>query len=177
MKGFWWRLPGLRRLKRIGRGLVESLALMFALSLIATIWLVVSDIGPPNAQLLETWAQIGATLLVAYVLAVTWLVRVSQRRPRRERETRLGRLLGVGTAVLLAIGMSMRLATLPETHDWDWLNELQLGFAVGPLLMAGGMVVMQPLMTHEWTPEEQETRKTDSAPRPLPRPPIRSRRR
>lgn len=148
--------------------------MMAFLTFMVTCWLAFVGAEPPGPNLFETLAQIGATFLVAYVVEVTWLVKASRGLRLVERETRLGRLLAVGAAVLVGISAAIWLASLPANHGWSLMNEIGFGLVVGTMLMAGTTIVMQPLFTHEWAAPDDQL--PSSGRRSLPRPPIRSRR-
>jgi hypothetical protein len=134
--------------------LLESAGVTIFLSLLSALLLFSLSADEPSPELLETLGQIGATLLIAYVLEVSWLVKASRKRPLEERENRLGAFLGIGAAGLISIAIALLLAGRADHGDWKWWDELGLGFVVGPLLMAGIVVALQPLLTHEWLDDE-----------------------
>ncbi|MET0558298.1 MAG: hypothetical protein ABW065_06465 [Solirubrobacterales bacterium] len=108
----------------------------------------------PSAATLESTAQIGATLLVAYALEISWLIRASRRRPLAERQDRMGAFTTMGAAAALGIAISLALAEQSLRHDWTWLDRFGFGWVVVSLFVLGLMIVMQPWMTHEWIDED-----------------------
>jgi hypothetical protein len=160
MQGFWWKLPYLRGLTPRGRGYWEAGFLISGLAIL--IWAVFQMLSvDPSPELLRSLAEIGATLLIAYVIEVSWLVRASRARRLEERESRLGALTGVGYAGLLGIGVSLALSGQVAAHHWVWLDGIGFGFAVGSLAMLGITVVMQPMLTHEWMDDDKRAQPTD----------------
>ena len=108
----------------------------------------------PTAGTLESAAQISATLLIAYAVETSWLIRASRHRPSSEREARLGSLTAVGLAAGLGILFSLALADRVQAHHWIWLDFLGLGWVVGSIFFLGSFVVLQPWVTHEWMYED-----------------------
>lgn len=110
----------------------------------------------PSAGTLESSAQIGATLLVAYALEVSWMVQTvaSRKEPRREREFRVAANTAVGASAGIGVLLALVLAERVQAHDWGWLDYLGLGWAVASLVILGTVVVMQPWLTHEWMDTE-----------------------
>jgi MFS family permease len=142
------------------RGLTEGVGVILMLAAIS--WFVLSTVAPdPSAGLLRGLAEIGATLLIAYVLETSWIVRASRARPLEEREDRLGALLGIGAGALVGICLALALAERAAVHHWIWLDELCFGLVIGPLLMVAFTVVMQPLIIHEWMDEDEQTAPSD----------------
>lgn len=156
----WKNLQDLQK-ESLRRGLFEALLVMAGLTAPCTILIVLIGAGRPTTELLETLAQVGAALLIAYVLEVSWLVKVSRERPLQERENRLGALLGVGVAAFVAIAVSLGLVARVGHGDWIWIDVLSLGFVLGALLMVGLTVVMQPLLTHEWLTSGDSAKSAD----------------
>jgi hypothetical protein len=150
MDGIWWKLPVLRELTMLRRGIVEAASTMIGLSVCLFIFL--SFIAPPRPDegLLEALAGIGSTLLIAYVVEVTWLVHASSSRPLEEREKRLGALTGIAGSAFIGVGLAIALAARVHAGHWLLIDRLGFGFVLGTLLMAGIFVVMQPVLAHEW---------------------------
>jgi len=113
----------------------------------------------PAAETLESAAQIGATLLIAYAVETSWVIRASRHRPSRDREERLGSFTAVGSAAALGVVFSLGLADRVHAGHWIWLDGLGFGWVLGSILVLGLFVVMQPWITHEWMYEDEEERR------------------
>jgi multisubunit Na+/H+ antiporter MnhB subunit len=154
MRGFLRNLRALRGSTPMRRGLVDAAGAILVLAGIS--WYLMAAVAPdPSGELLRGLSEIGATLLIAYVLEISWIVRASRARPLQEREERLGTFVGVGAAALAGICLALALSERTAVHHWTWLDELGFGFVVGPLLMVAITVAMQPLLVHEWMDEDQ----------------------
>jgi putative flippase GtrA len=97
-------------------------------------------------QALSDIAQIGATLLVAYAIETSWLVKESPARGAR-RENWLGFVVGIGVSSAIGIGIAIALvgrepATFLGTASSTWML-----FSVGFLAF---LVAMLPYVLHEW---------------------------
>jgi hypothetical protein len=160
MRRFWWKLPYLRGLTPLQRGYWEAGLVVSGLAILLWVAFEMWSVDP-TPGVLSSLAEIGATLLIAYVIEISWLVRASRTRRLEERESRLGALTGVGYAGLLGIGASLALSERATAHHWTWLDGLGFGFAVGSLAMLGLMVVMQPMLTHEWMDDDKRAQSTD----------------
>jgi hypothetical protein len=143
----------LRRWSSIRKGAAETVGVI-TIGTVAATPLFASWVKRPSPGLLQTMGQIGATLLIAYVLEISWLVKASRERPLEERENRLGAFVGVGFAGLLGIAFSLALAERTSLDHWIWLDALGFSWVALSLCLLGCMVVMQPLVTHEWMDDE-----------------------
>jgi hypothetical protein len=153
MQGFWVKLPAWQRMSPMRQGFWDAAVTILVIALLA--WLVEMLISlSPTAPLLDSVAQIGATLLIAYVVEISWLVKASRSRDIEERESRLGAFTGAGAAGLIGIVLSMILSGRAEAHRWIWLDEFCFGWVIASLLMLGITVVMRPMLTHEWMDDE-----------------------
>lgn len=154
----------------MARGLVEGL-LALSIPLLPVAYLFGRFDIEPGSDLLLAVAQIGATLLVAFAVVVTGLVRVSHHRPRSEREERLGAFLGVGAGGLAGVFLALALSARADAGHWIWVDTALLAWIAISTLMLGVLVVMQPLVEHEWTPRQPRWKSSK-----IPRAPIRRRR-
>jgi hypothetical protein len=144
----FWRLPGLRRLTPKLRGAVAAAAVIGALA--ALFWLTLRSWAPrPSADLLQTMAQIGATLLIAYAVEMSWLLKTSQKRGPN-RENWIGFVVGLGGCALIGIVISLGLAERSAVNHWIWLDEWVFSLAVGSLTMLGIVVVLLPDFIYNW---------------------------
>lgn len=122
---------------------------MAALTL--AVWLLMESTKiRPTGDLLTATAQIGATLLVAYAIESSWLVRNSRVR-NAPRENWLGFAVGIGLAGLTSVFVALGLAARIETGNWSWADDLALGFAVSGVLMVGALVAVFPCLIYEWS--------------------------
>lgn len=148
MRGVW---EALRGKEPIERGLKYAIGVTVALVVLMDLLLFLTGLEPPSADLQQALAQIGATLLIAYVVETAWIVQVTKAQPKGDKEERLGVTMGFGAVALVGITASLLLAGHAEAGYRNWLDEIGFGFVIGPLLMIGTIVVLQPMLTYEWT--------------------------
>lgn len=154
MQGFFWRLPVLRGLSPLRKGFAEGLAVIAFGSAIGAVSLAFIA-SQPTEGLLRSLAEIGATLLIAYVIEVSWIVRASSpARALNERENRLGAFIGIGAAALFGIALALGLAERAKAHHWTSLDEVAFAWVTVSFLVLGVAVVLQPLITHEWLDDD-----------------------
>lgn len=159
MRWLWWNLPVLRDLTPMWRGFWEAVLLIAFVTLPACIILQVAA-PDPSAGTLRSLAEIGATLLIAYVVETSWIVQASRARALDERESRLGALVGIGASGLVGIVFALALAERASVHHWIWLDEIAFAWVVASLGMFGVTVVLQPLLIHEWMDDDKRVDKT-----------------
>lgn len=149
MKEFWWKLPGLRSLTPLRRGLVESLFVLLigALLIFPLIWL---HWGSPPDETFGDLSQIGATLLVAYAVETSWWLKVAHRHTR-ERENWVGAVVGIGFAGVVGIACALVLST--HSGSLNWLQGLAYTWCLLTSLLLGSLVAVLPLLIYEWTRE------------------------
>lgn len=121
MRGLWWKLPVLRRLSPMSRGLLEAFNATLAFAFLACLGLntLFSDAPGVSAAL----AQIDATLLVAYAVQMSWVLQNSRKRGK-DRENWVGVTAGLGTCSVIGIGLALALSSHPEpfTGLRNWLS-------------------------------------------------------
>jgi drug/metabolite transporter (DMT)-like permease len=147
MKEFWWRLPLLRRLSSFQRGFAVALATIFAGSL-----LIVFDrdvTAELSDQVLSDMAQIGATLLVAYSVEVSWLVKGSRSRGSN-KEMFVGFIAGIGASGALGIAMAVSLLGHEDGVPFNGVEHWAASWAVVALSLLAGLVGMLPYAIYEW---------------------------
>lgn len=84
-------MPLLRRIGPFRQGLLEGLLVIpFCGSILG--WLLAFYDVQPRENLLISGAEIGATLLVAYVVVAAFIVKSARREPGIDRQFRLGAL-------------------------------------------------------------------------------------
>jgi uncharacterized membrane protein YgdD (TMEM256/DUF423 family) len=146
MKGFWWRLPLLRGLSPLARGVSEAAAAVFLCT--AASFFGIQDLFPDPAQTSAAMAQIGATLLVAYALSMSWVLQTSrQRGPGRENW--VGLTTGIGFCVL--IGMLFALVLAGHHERFNWIEAFAFGWLVVANALLGCWIAVQPWAMYNWT--------------------------
>lgn len=146
MKGFWWRLPVLRRLSPFARGILDAVATTFSCSLLSFFGLY--QLFPEPDRTSAALAQIGATLLVAYAVQMSWVLKVSRIRGS-DRENWVGITTGVGACALSGILVSLALAGHHEPYNW--LEAFAFGWAVIGTALLGIWIAFQPWAMYHWT--------------------------
>lgn len=101
----------------------------------------------PTPGLLRSLAQIGATLLVAYAVEVSWLLKVSADRGE-SLASWIGYMTGIGASGLLGLA----LALLLSEHGGDSLSlvaQYAVGWVLVSLFLLGLLVALLPLLVYE----------------------------
>lgn len=138
------------------RGFWEAFFLIVGLTLCLWAALLFTD-PKPSPELLRSLAGLGATLFIAYAVETSWIVRATRDRDLDERQGRLGTMVGFGTAGLIGIAFALALSERAGAHHWIFLDELAFAWAVASLGMFGIVVVLQPLLIHEWMSDDKLT--------------------
>jgi hypothetical protein len=128
-KGFWLAL---------GMNLILAL-LFWVMTAIASI--------QPTTDVLQSVAQIGATLLIAYAVEVSWAVKSPSGLSGDQQW--MGFVMGIGAAGLMGIGLALGLSERVADH-WTWIDELLSGWVAGSLLVLGCLIVSMPDLTDSW---------------------------
>lgn len=124
----------------------------------ATLLVLVSSFGllplissasvEPSAELLRALGQIGATLLIAYAVEVSWLLKVSRARSER-RATWVGYVSAIGTFGLIGIALALALSE-HGASSYSLIAQFALCVALFSLLLLGALVALLPLLVYEW---------------------------
>jgi amino acid transporter len=146
MKGFWWKLPLLRGLSPFSRGLLEAVATTFGCTFISFVGLY--QLFPEPAHAAGALAQIGATLLVAYAVQMSWALQASRKRGS-DRENWVGVTSGVGLCAL--IGILLALALAGHREPLNWLESFAFGWVVVATALLGIWIAFQPWAMYHWT--------------------------
>lgn len=141
-----WKLPGLRHLSPMQRGLLEAFAATFGISLMSL--LAVNRLFSDPAQASAALAQISATLLVAYAVQMSWVVQNSRQRGS-DRENWVGVTAGLGICAVLGIGMALALASHRE--PLNWLEGLGFAWVMSSSALLGFWIAIQPWAMYQWT--------------------------
>ena len=108
----------------------------------------------PSADLLEGIASLGTGLLLAYVVEVSWLTGHIRQAPDYER--RLGVTVGLGAGGLTGVVAVLLLAAHHAAGHSNLLDSIGLSWVVVSLAILGGLVIIQPLLIHEWSDERPD---------------------
>jgi putative flippase GtrA len=146
MTGFWWRLPVMRGLSPFARGILGAVATTLGCSLLSFFGL--NQLFPEPDQTSASLAQIGATLLVAYAVQMSWVLKASRKRGS-DRENWVGVTTGVGSCALLGIVVSLALAGHHESYNR--LEAFAFGWAVVSSALLGIWIAFQPWAMYHWT--------------------------
>ncbi len=146
MKGFWWKLPVLRDLSPMSRGVLEAVATTFGCTLVSFFGLY--HLFPEPAHTASALAQIGATLLVAYAVQMSWALQASRKRGS-QRENWVGVTTGVGFCAL--VGILIALALAGHDESFNWLESFAFGWVVIAIALLGIWVAFQPWAIYHWT--------------------------
>jgi uncharacterized membrane protein YfcA len=139
VKEFWWKIPVLRGLSPMLRGFTESVAVIFFVS--AVTGYGINQLFSDPAEVSEPFAQIGATLLVAYTVQTGWVIQSSRKRGA-DRENWVGMAVGVGCCAL--IGILIALCLSPHEESLDLLESFGFAWVVTSVLLLGLWTALQP---------------------------------
>ena len=141
-----WKLPLLRRLSPMGRGFIEPIAVNSGLAFLLIF--AISGLFSNPVQVVDSLAQVGATLLVAYAVQMSWVLENSRKRGA-DRENWVGFATGVGVCALFGIGIALALGG--HSGSLSLLEHLALGWSVVSIGLLGAWIAMQPWAMYEWT--------------------------
>jgi hypothetical protein len=147
MQEFWWRLPLVRRLHPLARGLVVTgfIELILAAALVFSLH---NSISHPQREFLGDLAGVGATIFVAFVIEMAAIMLWSTSYDA-EDDALSGETAGFGFAALLGIGFALALSNHGESHALSWLEALGLSWSFVSLGILGAIVAAYPLLIYE----------------------------
>jgi hypothetical protein len=134
------------RLDPIWRGVAEAAAALVACA--AAFTLETRLIPAPSPQLLLAIASLGTALLLAYVVEMAWLI--TRLRSASDYELRLGAFVGLGIGGLIGVVLALLLSAHNAAGHSNFLDDVGLAWVVSSLAVLGSLVVVQPLLVHEW---------------------------
>lgn len=146
------RLPVLRGLPAMGRGFLEGMVDVVILWMACA--LITFFVPIPSIRLFSSSAEIGATLLIAFAVEVTWLIKASDRSGGR-REEWIGLVSSSGIAGLIGILVSLALVEHLNAGHANWLDRLGFAWVFASLVLLGAAVAVQPVMTYAWRRGEE----------------------
>jgi hypothetical protein len=130
------------------RGSLLGVAVTVGLGL--SLWPIGAAVAEkPSAELLRYMAGIGATLLIAYAIEMSAVVRTEYVRSSM-RENWIGFIVGIGVGGLMAVAVALGLAERAEVNHRLWVDQALFAFATGGLLMLGLIVTLLPALHYEW---------------------------
>jgi Kef-type K+ transport system membrane component KefB len=144
----FWNLPGFRRISRIGRATIEAVVAT-TLAAAASLIVVFGWHLDPSPEAAGTLAQVGATILVAYGVEASWLLKSSHVRSRN-REAGVGTASGIAFCGLIGIACAVALSS--EGHNSQSVfQKLLLGWILASFLFLGVFVALVPNLVYDWT--------------------------
>jgi hypothetical protein len=146
MRELLWKLPLLRRLTQVQRGFLGAIALVLSMSL-AFVLATNRYLSHREPRLLESLAQIGATLLVAYAVEVVWLLKTSRTRGDKQ-ETFVGAAAGLGTCGVIGIAFALALSE-HRGPSWATVEKLEFAWSAASLVLLGGLVGLLPVLMYD----------------------------
>lgn len=96
-------------------------------------------------------AEIGSTILLAYVIEATWMATRLNRESEEERENWLGTTVGFGLGGLTGIVIALLVAEHRAAGHANYLDHLGLWWSTLAIGTLGVTVVLQPIIVARWT--------------------------
>lgn len=103
----------------------------------------------PSDDLFDGLTTLGTGLLLAYVVEISWLT--GRIRGASDYERRLGFFVGLGASGLVGTVVALLLASHRAAGHSNLLDSVGLAWVVASLTMLGGLVIIHPLLVHEWS--------------------------
>jgi hypothetical protein len=131
------------------RGFWVALALNLVIALLCSLMASWASFKPSEG-FLQSLAQIGATLLIAYAVETGWFVKATTARGA-DHDWWLGFMIGTGAAGLGGIGLALGLSERLIAGHWIWADKLLFGWSLGSLTLLGCLIVSLPDLSDAWT--------------------------
>ena len=144
MQDFVWKLPGLRHLSPMWRG---GLLAILAVSVSFGALLLISNRVDPSPSFGALLAQIGAALLIAYCVQMSWVVRVTVAR-NAFYERWIGFVTGLGVLGLSGIAAAVVLADRDAADSVA--RDALLCWSMASIAILGGLVAFSPALIYDW---------------------------
>lgn len=104
----------------------------------------------PSADLMQALAQVGATLLVGWVVTAVWMA-ARLERDGDDREQWFGVAAGFGIGGLAGLTVAFLVAAHREAGHANYLDWLGCWWAVISVGALGLIVVLHPVIVERWT--------------------------
>jgi hypothetical protein len=104
----------------------------------------------PSPDLLQSIAQIGGGLLIAWAIQCAIAVRTSHYRDSNQ-EAIVGAMVGSAACGLVGIIVALSLSERAAAEHWIWADRLAFSFAASALLFVGVCVVSLVYFAYEWS--------------------------
>lgn len=140
-------MPLLRGLSPMRRGVVKGFAIMLFCGL-ASLPMVHAYASDPSRELLTASAQVGATLLIAYGVEISWFIKESRLRGAN-RQNWVGVAAGLGGSGM--IGIAIALALSAGNGGLGWIEAFGFSWALFSIGALGGLVAFLPVVIYEFT--------------------------
>lgn len=105
----------------------------------------------PSSELMNGVANLGTGLLLAFVVEAAWAT--SQMREADDYEERLGAFVGLALAGLIGVVVALLISAHRAAGHANLLDAAGLAWIAVSVGILGGVVVVQPILVHEWTPK------------------------
>lgn len=133
------------------RGAVSTVASIILMTVLFAAGFGLLLDGPPSAELFGQLAQIGATLLVAYSVAIVAAEQQLRTKGSRDvHEDWLGFSVGAGVCGLLGIILAIGLSAHRDAGYANLLDDIGLWWCVSSIAVLGLMIAILPLASYLW---------------------------
>lgn len=134
-------------MSQLARGIAASSAFILGGSIAIALIIVGLDVrGELSDDALAAIAQVGATLLVAYAVEMSWLIKTSKVRGGN-RENWVGFVVGIGLCSALGIVFAIAFIGQASTSFIEAFAATRMIFSLGFL---GLLVAFLPYVLYEW---------------------------
>jgi hypothetical protein len=139
------------RLAPLRRGAISTVASIIAMTALFTASFGALIDAAPSAELFGQLAQIGATLLVAYSVAIVAAERqLRTKSSKDEHEDWLGFSVGAGACGLLGIILAVGLSAHRDAGHANLLDDIGLWWCVSSIGVLGLTIAILPLASYSW---------------------------
>jgi len=136
----------MRRLDPIGWAIFRALGAVTVAALLMTGGARLDDFDP---GLMYAIAQVGIAIVFAFVVEAVWIVeRVNRNDP--DHPDFLGTMCGFAIAGLTGVAISLAVGAHRAAGHSNLLDAFGFWWSVASLMILGGLVVVQPLLTDQY---------------------------
>lgn len=144
-------MPAVGSPSPLWRGAISAVASIFLITALFAAGFGVLLDAPPSAALFGRLAQIGATLLVAYSVAIVAAERqLRAKGPKDAHEDWLGFAGGTGACGLLGIALALGMEAHREAGHANLLDDIGLWWCVSSIGVLGLTIAILPLASYSW---------------------------